>query len=426
LHCSTLTHRDAPVSVRERLALSGAELDAVLDRAAAERGTPQAPAAEVAILSTCYRVEIYAAAPSPPADALAEWFAAKIGLDPDVPRPPFRRLADGEVIRHLFRVAAGLDSMVLGESEILGQVAAAGEAARLRGAAGPLLSRLFRAAVRAGKRVRRETAIGRNPASVSSAAVALAAALTGDLEGRSLVVIGAGPMARKAVAALRRRGVGRIVVVNRTPDAAATLAAEWGPGAEARGLDQLGAVLPEADIVISSTGAPEPIISVPVLRAALAGRRRPLVVIDIAVPRDVAPAAADLSGLHLLDLDRLQGWIERGAEARRAEAPRAEAIVAVEAERFEAERPGEDGLPIVAELRREADALRREELRRLLSRLPQADAGLAERLDRFSRALTNRLLHRPTERLRAEAGNGRSEELARVTRELFGLESPDR
>jgi glutamyl-tRNA reductase len=419
-----LTYHDAQLATRERLALSGPALEAVLDRAAAYRTAKPRPADEVAILSTCNRVELYAAAPAASPQALETWLAEAVGLDPRVPRPPFRRLADGEVIRHLFRVAAGLDSMVLGESEILGQVAAAGDTARRRRAAGPVLSALFRAAVRAGKQVRRETAIGRHPASVSSVAVGLGASLTGGLEGRGAVVIGAGLMARKTVAALRKRAVGRIVIVNRTPEAAAALAADCGPGATARGLDQLVAVLADADLVISTTGAPAPLVGVAMLRAALEGRDRPLVLIDVAVPRDVDPAAADLPGLRLVDLDQLHAHIERGAAARRGEAPRAETLVAKAAERFAAELPRTVGLPIIAELRREADAARRAELRRLLRRLPEADAALAERLERFSRALTNRLLHRPTERLRAEAGNGRTEELTRVTRELFGLEPP--
>jgi glutamyl-tRNA reductase len=417
LHCLSLTHRDASLAEREQYFRSGDALDAVLDRAAALRGASRL--AELVILSTCNRLELYSAADAGESDLMPlaiELFgsaAASAG---------FRQCRDSDVVRHLFRVAAGLDSMVVGEAEILGQVGAAIDTAARRGLAGRVLTELFRAAHRTGKRVRTETAIGRNPASLSSVAVSLAASATGGLGGRRVTVVGAGHMARKAVTVLRKRGAARVTVVNRSLEAAAKLAAGW--GGEARPFDALDAELADTDIVISSTGAPTTVIAAAAVRRAIAGRDRPLVIIDIAVPRDVEPAVRQLPNVHLFDLDDLQVRLDRGAESRQREVPRAEAIVAEEETAMGRWLTGLDLVPVVAELRRRAEATRRREVRRLRRQLPDAGPELEAQLEHFSRALTNRLLHHPTQRLRAEASNGHAEEFARVARELFGLAQP--
>jgi glutamyl-tRNA reductase len=227
-------------------------------------------------------------------------------------------------------------------------------------------------------------------------------------------------MARKAVKALMAHGSGELLVVNRSWDAASELAREW--SGEARTFEQLPVVLARADIVISSTSAPHPIIHAAQVRQAMANRERPLVFIDIAVPRDVDPLVREIPGVHLFDLDDLQARLDCSLAERRKEVPRAEAIVAEEVQRFQERQAGVHVLPIVKALRRKAETLRTRELARVLGQLPGADAALRRRLDHFSQTLVNQLLHQPTQRLRAEAGNGQAAEYARIAGELFGLE----
>jgi glutamyl-tRNA reductase len=401
--------------VRERLTQVEAELEPIQARARGQRGRR---VEEIAVLSTCNRVEVYAVAPD--GESSATVFAtlgAVLGLDGDI--DACRRLEGRDAVRHLLRVAAGLDSMALGESEIQGQVAVAGESARREGAAGPLLAALFRAAVRTGKRVRRETAIGRRPGSVSSAAVDLAGQQAGGLRGRRIAVLGAGRIARKVLAALEGRGAGRIVVVNRTLATARALTRKL--GADAASLDDLATILRETDVLLTATGSPTPVVGATMAAAAVAGRAAPLIVIDLAVPRDVDPGVRTLPGIRAFDLDDLAARLEETSAARRAEVPRAEAIVAEELERFEAWRARAGSLRVVSDLRRRADSLRRAELDRLLRRLPAADAELRERLERFSRALVNKLLHGPTERLRLDADDRQSHRYAQLARRLFDL-----
>ena len=417
--CLSITYRTAPVAVRERLALSAGALDRPL-----VRGEATLPLEEAVILSTCNRLEIYAVAPAGSEAAfepvVVSLLAESLTMEPAEFEPHLVRYIGPQVAEHLCRVAAGLDSMVLGESEILGQVADAYEIARTLGRTGPVTSELFRAAIRAGKRARSETAIGRNPMSVSSVAVDLAAQVTGSLENRCVAVVGAGRMARKAVTALRAHGATTLLVVNRSRDGGAELAREW--GGEALGFDRLGEGLARADIVIASTSAPHPVVEAGTVRTAMAGRDRPLVFIDIALPRDVDPEVRRIPGVHLFDLDDLQQRLDRSANQRRREVPRAEAIAMEEARRFDQWLEGGDLLPVVAELRRQAEAVRQVELARLVRNLPPDDGELHRRLEHFSRALVNKLLHEPTQRLREQSANGHAAEYARLARELFGLE----
>jgi glutamyl-tRNA reductase len=428
--CLSITHHTAPVALRERLALSGPALDASLARAGGERepGGRLLPVSELVILSTCNRLELYAAAELSSADGMAPWpllvdfLAETLSLDPAAFATHIVHYVESSAAEHLCRVAAGLDSMVLGESEILGQVAEANEAAQRWRSTGPALSGLFRIAVQAGKRVRGETGIGRNPGSVSSVAVALAEQAAGGLRDRRVALIGAGRMARKAATALLANGVQEIMVVSRSLDSAAAVAAEW--RGEAATLEELPQVLARADIVISSTSSPEPIVAAPLVRRAMAGRERPLVFIDIAVPRDIHPAVREIPGVQLFDLDGLQARLDRSLAERRKEIPRAEAIVAEAMARFAEWRVESDVFPLLSELRQQADRVRAQELDRMLRQLPAADAELRRRLEQFSHALVNKLLHQPTQRLRAEAGNGHTVEYAQVARELFGLSLP--
>jgi glutamyl-tRNA reductase len=424
LVCLSITHHTAPAALRDRLIYSSGALEVALARAGCGRAEGLRAVSELVILSTCNRLEVYAVVPGSAGGegawaVLRGFLAETLALEYAEFESHLVPHAEGEVARHLCRVAAGLESMVLGESEILGQVADAHKAALSQRSTGPVLSALFRAAIRAGKRARTETAIGCNPASVGSVAVELAAQVAGDLAGRSVAVVGAGRMARKAVTALRARGVGEILVVNRTLAAAAELAREW--GGEALSFERLPGVLARADIVISSTSAPHTIIGAPVVRQAMVGRQRPLVFIDIAVPRDVDAAVREIPAVHVFDLDDFRARLDRTSLERQKEVPRVEEIVAEEVERFAVWRAGSEVLPVLSELRQQAEILRSQELARVLRQLPGLDAELHRRLDQFSRTLVNKLLHQPTERLRAEASNGHAVEYAHIARALFGL-----
>ncbi|HEV8358327.1 MAG TPA: glutamyl-tRNA reductase [Gemmatimonadales bacterium] len=425
IRCLSITHHTAPVALRERLSLSGQALEEALTRAGRARAAGRIGVSELVILSTCNRLEVYTAPPegsagdSAPGPLLTDFLADALSVDPAAFGSRFLCYTGAAAAGHLCRVAAGLDSMVLGESEILGQVAGAHEVAVRLGSTGPALTALFRTAIRSGRRVRSETAIGRDSGSISSLAVKLAARAAGGVGGKCVAVLGAGLMARKAVTALSSQGAGEIVVVSRTTASAAALASAW--GGEARTFEELTSVLARAHIVIGSTSAPHPVVAASEVRRVAAERTAPLVFIDIAVPRDVEPAVREIPGVQLFDLDDLQIRLDRSLARRRKEVPRAEAIVVEEVERFEASQAGSGVPEVVAELRRQAEQVRARELARVLRRLPAADAELRRRLERFSRTLVNQLLHRPTARLRVEAGNGHATEYARIARELFGL-----
>ena len=424
--CLSVSHETAPLSVRERLAYEAVALDAALTRAAHRRTESAWPIAELAILSTCHRVELYAVAhdTSGGDDAgfqtLSDLLAEGRGLD----RADFdsctRRVSGASAVAHLCSVAAGLRSVVLGESEVLGQVDRARQAAERAGAAGPVLSMLFRAAVRTGRRARAETAIGRNPASIGSVAVDLAARLASDVRGHNVLVVGAGKMGARAAAALRARGDWNIAVMNRSYHRALELAeASHGHGMSVE-LIQEG--LEWADIVISSTGAPHTIITAPMARDAMAARpERPLICIDIAVPRDVDPAVREVPSVRVFDVDDLHDHAGYGMAERRAAIPRVEAIVDEETAEFERWRRTVGVEPLVRELRRHADSIRRRELDRALRRVPTLDDGARDQVERLSVSLMNALLHEPTRRLR-ESGSDRD---SSILRELFGLRIED-
>ena len=311
---------------------------------------------------------------------------------------------------HLFRVAAGLDSLVPGEGEILGQVRDAYEAAD----PGALLDRVFRQALAVGKRVRSETAIGESPASVSSAAAALAAQVFGDLRERRVLVIGAGRIGELAAGNLSSRGARIAYVANRTLDAARELAHRF--GAEALSLDAVPATLGEVDVVVSSTSAPEP-----VLRAAdvPAKHRVPLFFIDIAVPRDVDPAVAELGGCFLYDIDDLEAVVAETLAGRRAEAERAEQLVAEEADRYRSWRASLDVVPTLASLRARAEEIRSAELAKVDGRVSD---DVRSTLEAVTAQIVNKLLHLPTVRMKEAAVSADGAAYAETVRHLFGLE----
>jgi glutamyl-tRNA reductase len=388
-----ISHHVAPVELRERVALP-------LERAAGLART----LGDAVCLSTCNRTEVYLAGEdeSPALASLEQLAGAPL-------RTVAYRLHDEAAAVHLFRVSAGLDSLVPGESEILGQVRAAYDAAR----PGPLLDRVFRQALALGKRVRAETAIGESPASVPSAAAALAQQVFGELAGRRVLLVGAGRMGELAAGSLSARGATIAYVANRSGDAAAALAERF--GGEPITLEQVPGRLAAVDVVLTSTGSP----------AALLGpadvpsrRRQPLFFIDIAVPRDVDPAVGRLEGCYLYDVDDLEAVVAETIAGRRVEAERAEELVALEAERFKAWRASLEVVPAIASLRARAVEIRALELSKL-GALPEEERRTVESV---TAKILNNLLHLPTVRMKEAAAGPDGARYADAVRHLFGLE----
>lgn len=417
ISCLGLSHHTAPVELRERLHCSLADVNRLPAGALAD------PVQELAILSTCNRVELYAAinADSAVARGVLIGLLAQIhGVAPD----SFSRqlyFYDGRTAAtHLFRVATSLDSLVLGETQILGQVSDAYMSAVEAKVSGPVLSALFRAAIRAGKRARSETRISENPASISSVAVTLAQNRAGDLSERRCLVVGLGEMGQLALKGLRARGLSRIGVANRTRARAEAVAAAW--GGPVYDLEQLPQALAEADVVVSATAAPRVVIDGAMVAAAMARRsRRDLVLIDLAVPRDVDPAVRSVPGVHLFDLDELQGHLDESLAAREEQIPRVEAIIDQEVDAFEAELQALRVRPLIVDLRQRAEAIRQRELGRTLRHLGDVDPQTLAHIQQLSRSLVNKLLHEPTIRLKEKANDGQAAAYAAAVRELFDL-----
>lgn len=418
--CLGLSHHTAPLEVRERLHYSPGALKAALARFGCDHHCRPPELAEVAILSTCNRLEIYAVSHTARFEPLIDFIADTTGVARPEFEPHVYRYAAHEAVLHLNRVAAGLDSMILGEPQILGQVTDAYELGLSQGAIGPVLSALLRAAIHTGKRARTETAISRNPASISSVAAQLAESVVHDLSAARVVVVGAGEMAELAVEALRTRQATHLTVINRTHDRAAQLAARW--DARALTFEQLTPALIEADIVITSTGAPHVLIKPPLVRDVIAQRPdRPLIFIDIAVPRDVDPEVNALPNVRCYDIDQLEARVSGSLSERQAAVPHVEAIVADEVANFMTWLHSLEIAPVIADLRAKADAIRRAEVDKTLRRLKDLSDADRRRIEALSEALVSRLLHDPTLRLKAEASNGHAAEYAAAVRHLFAL-----
>jgi glutamyl-tRNA reductase len=389
-----LSHHVAPVELRERVTLD-LSASAALARSLGD----------AVCLSTCNRTELYLDG----ADE-QEAVAALERLAGEPLAGVLYRLQEEAAALHLFRVAAGLDSLVPGEGEMLGQVRSAYEAVDC----GPLLDRVFRQGLAVGKRVRSETAIGESPASVSSAAAALAAQVFGDLKGRRVLLIGAGRIGELAAANLSSRGAEIAFVANRTLETARALARRF--GGEPVELERLASCLGEVDVVVSSTGSPEPVLRVVDVPAR---RRRPLFLIDIAVPRDLDAGIARLDGCFLYDIDDLEAVVSETLAGRRAEAVRAEEIVAEELSRFRAWRASLDVVPAIASLRARAEEIRSAELAKLNGRLSDDERRTIESV---TAQILNKLLHLPTVRMKEAAVGSDGAAYADAVRHLFGLE----
>ncbi len=405
-----ISHHRAPVELRERVALDPRDARTLARRLADEVG-------EAVCLSTCNRTEVYVSG----AGAQAPAEAALVGLGGEEIGSALYRLRDEAAALHLFRVAAGLDSMVPGEGEILGQVRGAYDA----GAAGPVLDRLFRQALHAGRKARTQTAIGESPASVSSAAAALAEQVFGELRGCRVLVLGAGEVGEAAARNLVARGAELAYVANRSGDRADRLVERL--GGVAVPLEDASEALASADVVVSSTGSPSLVLSrEDVARAARERRGRPLFLIDLAVPRDLDPAIAELEGCYLYDIDDLEAVVAETLSGRRREAERAERIVADEAERFREWLASLDVVPAIASLRARAEEIRTAELRRAearLGRLTEAERSVVESI---TSQIVNKLLHLPTVRMKQAAAAADGVLYAEAVRHLFGLGEEDK
>lgn len=412
-----LNHRTAPLEILERMAVADADLTKALHELCGRQHL-----SESVLLSTCNRIEVYAVAEKFHGgyQDIRSFLSEQAFLAPEAFSDHLYVHYDEAAVAHLFAVAAGLDSAVLGESEILGQVGAAWDDARREGASGPTLNLTFRHALEVGKRVRTETGIGRGVASVSQAAVAMAADRLGPLAGRRVLVLGAGDMAAGMTAALSRAGVADVAVANRTPSGAAELAARV--GGRAVSLSRLPEHLAEVDVLLTSTGAPSIMVGHDELAVALERRGgRPLLVVDIAVPRDVDPTAGELPGVTLLDMDDLRAFVEVGVRERRRESALAQRILDEELDRFRALATAREVAPLVAGLHQRAEEIRRGELDRHARVLEDLDAVQRETLEAVTRAVVAKLLHEPTVRLKDAAGNARGDRLAEALRDLFDL-----
>jgi glutamyl-tRNA reductase len=413
-----LNHTSATVQLRERLHFSEDQIRASLARLTC--GNVSSPLSEIVILSTCNRIEIYAASSALSCKELEAFLSETRGVAADEFAPHLYRLNDMDAVRHLYEVAAGLDSLVIGEPQILGQVTKALELARGQNTAGPLLNRLFQAAIHAGKRARTETAISRNPASVSSLAASMAERVIHPIAESQVVILGAGEMAELAVEALRKRGASRILVVNRTLERAQAMVQRW--NAHATTFENIEAALASADILISSTGAPHTLITREMVKQVMATRAdRPLVLIDIAVPRDIDPDVTDIPHVRLYDMDNLNDHLEHSLAERMSEVPQVKFIVEEEVSEFAEYMTSLEMIPIIADMRQQAEAIRQSVLRKSLSKLPDLTETEIERIEAMTQALVKKILDTPTQRLRAEATSPRAPEYAAVARTLFGL-----
>ena len=406
-----LNHQTAPVALRERVAFDAAALPAALAALRAQPGVEEA-----ALVSTCNRTEIYAEVAEGAEDVPVRWLAASQGLEQEALSSYLYRHSDGDAVRHLFRVATGLDSMVLGEPQILGQVKEAWQAARSAGSLGKPLDRLFQQSFAVAKRVRTDTRIGAHPVSVAYAAVRLARQVFARLDQACVLLVGAGDTIELAARHLADAKVQRLLVANRTLEHAQQLAARH--GGVALPLSELHRHLAEADIVISATASRLPVISREAVQAALSARRhRPMFLLDLAVPRDIAPDVAKLEDVYLYTVDDLEQAIEGNRASRREAAQQADAIIELQCEHYLAWWRAQGRQDALRQLRADGEAARDRALARAGQELA-AGEDPAEVMQRMAHQLTNRLLHAPSSALRQAALDGDTE-LLRAAEKLF-------
>lgn len=415
LFCVGLSHQSAPIELREQLSQWPA-------------GDLRTPAIEeLVIVSTCNRLELYAYVAEPFAGDGNQPLIALMAATQAIPALYFADhlyCHQGEaVVRHLCRVAAGLESLVLGEAQILGQVNSALQKAQAAQMVGPVLGALFRIGIKSGRRARTETQISTNAVSVGSAALNLAHQHAGDLRTKQVLLIGLGEIGQLTLKGLRARGVTNIALANRTLERAQSLAAGWGGGAYA--LDQLPAALCNADVVISATSATTPIVDSAIITQVMAQRpARPLLLLDLAVPRDIDPTVKAIPGVQLFDVDDLRNSVDAALAARQREMPQVERIIEELLTEWRQQFQELQVRPVVVELRQKAEQIRRRAVARTLRHLGTVDHQTADQLAHLSHALVNQLLHEPTLQLKRQAGQPQADLYAGLVSDLFGLAAP--
>ncbi len=413
-----LNHRTAPVELRERLAVQEHEVAPIL------RAMVAHPAIrEASLLSTCNRVEMTVVTHDPDAAiaAVHTWFAEKSGMGLDAVTPHLYAYPTETAVRHLFAVAAGLDSLVLGEPQILGQVKTSYDRALAAGTAGHILHRLYQHTFTAAKRARSETGIGKNTVNISSCAVDLARRIFGDLAGKTVMLIGAGEMAELAATHLRGQGCTDILVANRTLERARNLAIHY--DGHALTLEQLPDYLDAADIVISSTGA-NTYVLLPAMVEQAIGKRggKPMFLVDIAVPRDIDPRIDELDNVYVYDIDDLQQVVQGNREAREKEAALARELLAEEEREFLLWLKSLESVPLIRGIQQQIEAMRRDELQKAARYLKGFDDKQMEAIERFSRALSKRFMHPVLRTLKTLPDDIEGDLLMGATRKLFDLE----
>jgi glutamyl-tRNA reductase len=423
--CVGLSHHTAPLAVRERLAFGREEVISALAQAH-DAELASVGIAELSLVSTCNRTELYAAAPNPAhrfsdvPKLLTEFLLRSRGVGSHEVGTCLYSRVSTEAVRHLCRVAAGLDSMILGEAEVLGQVATAHELAAQADATGPILEAAFRSAVRAGRRARTETGICRNPMNAASEAVRLVRELAPTTS--SVLIVGTGDLARLLGEVLRSKGFADLALIGRTTRNAECVATAI--GARARPWHELQDALREADLVLASTAATHALISRELVQLVMNEREpgRALRFVDLAVPRDVEPQVAELPGVELYDLETLQQRLNGNLADRRHEVPLVEAIIDEEVALFQTWRHGAELRPVLAAIHTRGEEIRRQETERALRRLAGADPEVRCQIEALSKALVAKLLHEPSARLRTELDPARSQLYVGAVRDLFGLD----
>ncbi len=415
-----LNHRSTPLDLLERMTIADAALPKALHDLIS-----RSDVSEAVVLSTCNRTEVYAVAERfhGAFQDIRDFLAEVAFLAPEDFSDHLYVHYDAPAVAHLFGVAAGLDSAVLGESEILGQVKRSWDRAREEGAAGPALNLLFRHAIEAGKRARTDTAIAQHTTSVSQAAVAMAAQRLGGLHGRTGLVLGAGEMGEAMALALARAGTD-LAIANRTWDTAVTLAGRV--QGEAVRLADLPVTLQAVDVLLSSTGAATPLLEVDDIERVVAARAgRPLLIVDIAVPRDIDPAVGRLPGVTLLDMDDLRAFAELGTSARQGEVASVRALLDDELERYLGATSARAVAPMIVALRDRAEEVRQSEVDRFRGRLGGLDDAQLDAVDALTRGIIAKLLHDPSIALRDAAGSTRGDRLVAALQDLFALQGDD-
>ena len=411
-----INHRTSPVNLLEKMTIADSAMPKALHSLSVRDDIR-----EVVVLSTCNRTEVYAVAERfhGAYDDIRDFFCETSGLTSDEVTPHLFSQHDEAAISHLFEVAAGLDSAVLGEVEVIGQVRDAWERAMSEGVSRSSLNLLFRYALEVGKRARTETGISRSTASVSHAAVEMAHDILGTLEGKHVLVVGAGEMGEGVATALSREGAGSVAVINRTASRGEALADKV--GARLSQFDNLETEVSAADVIVSCTGSGSAVLTASMVSTARKGIDSPLLIVDIALPRDVDPAVGNIDGVTLRDLDHLKEWANRGLEKRAAEVDQVRSIVGEETERFVLEQAQRQAAPLISQLREAVDAIRTAEIERLAGRMADFTEEQRETVETITRGIVAKLLHNPSVSLREAAGSAQGERLSAAVRDLFNL-----